>query len=1090
MDSPQTIICVGITDWRAVLAEPERCGALLAHLESCATCQLRLEAQLSGDPLAQSLRAAQVSELTSGEGVELRLPAGFDLLGEVGRGGQAVVFKALQVSTERPVALKMLLNGIWATAEQKQRLHREARLLARLKHPHVVEVYSSGETAEGVPYLALEWIEGQALETFVEAQHATGGPQALTTLLRVFDQLAAAIEAAHAAKVLHRDLKPSNVLIDGRGEPHVLDFGLAKSLGSDPSRTWQVTQPGEFLGSLAWASPEQLEPTGQVDERTDVHGLGLLLYFMLTGDSAHGPTESIKSLVLRITNVTPLPPSRKSRVGPLPSGLDAVVLRALSKEPNQRFASVEELRFALSAIGGKATQRTRWRQALLGGLLGVTLLGLARFALHEDQWRSIAVEAAEQPLALQASAPAVMPTPTGAMAAGDIQPPVPAVRPSPEMFPAPGRALLDTPNPALWAARDRIAQEGWAAAWQLEDFPVDCPHARLAVSSVADVFVVARALQASGSERLGTLAVSEWELLVGRLSSGRLVRRMRHAGINMFGIEIDPWGRWFALTHWDGIALWPLEAKGDENPFWLKTSAPGCFFSGVDRLAISPPGALVAEYDLNTRALIREIPWGTEAIQLNNGEARFCGTPDGAYALHLGHSREVRRGIVAVNMETGQQSALPSTVTLRTPLFLSKRQFRSGYLFFSIDSNGAVNIDTKFGYHSNVDSNYYKYASEGKMFRHSDKHSRFELIDGYTLTILATVDLDPVSVLATASCPRAEQYWSLDQRGLLRCWQPNRLGWLRREPVDLGIYSSEECSIDGLTGQPGGQRYFTANARSGTLGIGRSGSWTQQDLCSQAVGSMVNGVAVSPSGEYLACSGFRGVHLGPAGEPECLRLVYATPAQILTNAVAFSPDSRLLAACLGDGRVIVLETSSGAVVQNHWVSKSRVGSLAFDSTGSRIYCGTGDGQVLVLSLDSGKVDPVELVPNGNIGGLASDGAGLVASGSFYGTLTLWREGLPIPVYSEELGVGFLYALEFCGPYLFCCDQVGTFWILDKNSGAVLMELHDIQPVCMDILVEPELDRIGFVGRGEQITWLELSALDRSVAQSLALLESD
>ena len=259
------------------------------------------------------------------------LPADFEVLTELGRGGMGIVYKARQRSLDRTVAVKVLMPGEIVYGPAIDRFRREARTLARLRHPHIVAIHEVGETGGRVFY-SMDWIEGGSLADLVRRGEVT--PARAVRLVR---QIASAIAHTHAHGLIHRDLKPANVLVDAAGDAYVSDFGLARDLaaGGDLTRT------GQLLGTPAYMSPEQAAgETARIGEATDIYAIGAILYECLTARPPFAGARLPNLIHEIIHGDPPLPRRLNPRV---PADLEVICLKAMAKEPARRYATARTL---------------------------------------------------------------------------------------------------------------------------------------------------------------------------------------------------------------------------------------------------------------------------------------------------------------------------------------------------------------------------------------------------------------------------------------------------------------------------------------------------------------------------------------------------------------------------------------------------------------------------------------------------------------------------------------------------------------------------------------------------------------------------
>jgi len=252
----------------------------------------------------------------------------YQILSQIGQGGMATVYKAYHPAMDRYVALKVLPRQLAASREFTGRFEHEARLIAKLEHAHILPVHDYG-AADGYSFLAMRYVEAGTLKDRLQA-----GPLTPDEIDRYFTQLADALDYAHAVGVIHRDLKPSNVLIDKRGNLFLTDFGIAKLLEGSPA----FTTTGAMIGTPAYMSPEQAQGL-RVDLRTDIYSLGVVLYEMVTGRVPFEADTPLAVILKHVSEPLPLPTSVKPDV---PPAVERVLLKALAKQRDDRFATTAD----------------------------------------------------------------------------------------------------------------------------------------------------------------------------------------------------------------------------------------------------------------------------------------------------------------------------------------------------------------------------------------------------------------------------------------------------------------------------------------------------------------------------------------------------------------------------------------------------------------------------------------------------------------------------------------------------------------------------------------------------------------------------
>ncbi len=328
---------------------------------------------------------------------------GYEVMRELSRGGQGIVYQAIQAHTKRLVAIKVLRGGAGASKSARLRFEREVELVARLQHPNIISIFHSGVTGDDRQFYVMDYVRGVPLQRYVQEKQQT-----LEDALRLFATVCDAVQLAHRHGIIHRDLKPSNILVDLDGKPHVLDFGLAKWVATPVETAISLTD--DVVGTLPYMSPEQAAGgPGALDVRTDVYSLGVLLYELLTGGFPYPVAGRTADILRHIAETPAVPPSRQwnrargiaqrsrrpVRPGecPLDAEVQTIVLQALAKERTRRYASAGELaddvrrylagepiqarRDSLTYLAWARARRVLRRQPLTATVGGLVLAALA-----------------------------------------------------------------------------------------------------------------------------------------------------------------------------------------------------------------------------------------------------------------------------------------------------------------------------------------------------------------------------------------------------------------------------------------------------------------------------------------------------------------------------------------------------------------------------------------------------------------------------------------------------------------------------------------------------------------------------------------
>jgi WD40 repeat protein/tRNA A-37 threonylcarbamoyl transferase component Bud32 len=587
--------------------------------------------------------------------------AGYELLGELGRGGMGVVLKARHRELNRVVALKMILSARFACPQDVLRFRLEAETAARLQHPNIVQLYEVG-THHGQPFMALEYVDGPTLAQQLEAQARANRSRAMPPreAARLIEVLARAVQVAHRHGVVHRDLKPANILVAPDGTLKIADFGLAKQLDGAGAQT----ETGRILGTPQYMAPEQA--AGRVHDigpATDVYALGAILYELLAGQAPFDSAFSVDTVIQVVTR-DPVPVRRLQKG--VPRDLETICLKCLEKEPVRRYATAEHLADDLARFRDNRPIRARpvgpleraWKwarrrpvvAALLLGLVLVSLLGFAGvsaalvYALegwreadgqraHAGEQREAAETARQQEAAQRRQAEANVSLARLAQARLEWR-------------------LNNVAAAALLLEGVKPEHRGWE--WRyvrglLHADLLTLPDAHDPCAMSVAFSPDGRLLASAGGNPYGDATMVRGEVKLWDADTGKLVRTLTGFRHIVYRVAFSPDGKLLAAVSHDGqVRVW--HTADGRSVHTLSVGAP------AEDVAFSPDGKRLTAGSHQGCAVVWDLAIGKEVRRLAHGDGqvtRVAFSPDGQHLAvtgeqeihiwHLGSGRRARR---------------------------------------------------------------------------------------------------------------------------------------------------------------------------------------------------------------------------------------------------------------------------------------------------------------------------------------------------------------------------------------------------------------------------------------------------------------
>jgi WD40 repeat protein/tRNA A-37 threonylcarbamoyl transferase component Bud32 len=963
----------------------DRIEVVAAHLEACAPCAAAVERlDAAPDPVLAALRQslpptltplrATVGPASLPDPVDCPLLPGYEVLAPLGRGGMGVVHKARQVRLNRLVALKQLRAG---DARELARARIEAEALARLQHPHVVQIHEVLEH-DGRVYLALELVEGGSL-----GGRLAGKPQPPREAAALVQTLARTTHHAHGQGIIHRDLKPANVLLTPDGAPKIADFGLAR-LHAGGARE---TREGDVMGTPAYMAPEQA--TGRVEgvgPAADVYSLGVILYEMLTGRVPFQGVGVLDTLLLAGTQ-EPVPPRRlQPRV---PRDLETICLKCLQKEPPKRYASAgalaDDLGRFLAGEPVRARPTTPWerawkwarrRPAVAGLSAAVVAVALAGLVLVGWQWRQAEgrrrrAEEAEARLALRQG--------QALCEQGDVGRGLLWLARSLERATSAGAADLDRP------LRVNLAEWGRMLRPQRAPLPNDASVLWVAFDPTG------RTLLAACKDG----RVHFWDVEEGR-EVGPALEVPRLWPVSWVGVvEFSPDGRTIATAGGDYAALWdaathrPLGAPLDHTPGMLWGMA---FFPDGKRLATCRDDGTARVWDLATRKVVL----GPLRHGGPPGYYTLALSPDGQTLITAGDGGRVVRWQVASGQPILPDLHHDSTV-LSAAFSPDGRKLltstRAGTLHVWDLATARANDLPRQG----MESSGVAMAPDGRWFATANSFGIVRLWQADALRTIGPTYRCPGKVATLAFSPDGRRLaMGMEAGGIAVADLPPSPEPVAPAALSAGIHTvaysrdgrrllagtqAGAAWLDGPTNKPVGgvlstpEHYLTVSAALGpdgtTLATGRwagkKGGWKgRADLWDAASGQRrwqtadlpapVHLLLYSPDGRTLFAGGGwpagAGAGLWDTATGTCLRPLLASLGRTLVHRAAFLPDGRRLVLACDDGRVRLWDAEADAEIDpdRPLVHAGAVTAVACDGAGERVLAGCRDGTARLWDL--------------------------------------------------------------------------------------------------------------------------------------------